>query len=877
MKRVFFLIGALVFSVLFGGIILPLRAADGGSDASVAVLSKPSASARAEAFRLRAAGIESALEGKFSDAIKRFRQVGQVLPEDAAGKRALQLLTAHVVKCRQDEAARLADYKAAVRRMNQCMLAQKHMDNPAHTKQKKKLRKRVQDAISVFGDAPSSKSVELAAPDELAGLKAKAVKAIGKAITGLKKSAAMMKKDKSLYATTFRAAVKQAVDDLNAHRKIWKGVLCKTPKERHDGARKLYMGQEALADSLAEVEAMVVSKPWRFAMTYGRLARILALDSDNVSAKPWYRKLVADIEARGKDAVKCARWNDALSAYIGLKDLCPDNENYKELAKIVTRHVRVLRLYGKGNGSDDDEKESATTKPVEKGEQTWKDLVSRVDKDMIKKVITSLSRYYVSSVDYRKVIRGALMSVRVLVETPQAAEAFTRLGNKTELKKMLDEIDKVLKDVEKRNRVDQLDLNLALNQVLNASERTVKIPVDVLSVEFADGVLNELDRFSSMVWPYEVENFNKNTMGRFFGVGIQISKDPNGPLKVSTPLAGSPAFKAGIKTGDTILAVDPGTGMQTTSELTINACVKMITGKKGTKVVLRIKRRGFGEHFDVAVVRDEIRIHTVEGWRRLSGGGWDYVIDPADKIGYLRIKQFTDTTAGDMVKVLKSLRKAGVRSVMLDLRGNPGGLLRAATAVVNQYVRKGQIVCTRGRGGRLRSEPAMANDTGVYLDGDLVILIDQYSASAAEIVSGAMKELHRAVIVGRRSYGKGSVQNVIPIMPFANRPFMKPRAFLKLTTAYYYVGDNEKIVHRKNGEKDWGVQPNVEIRNTPRKNLRCMTLRRKTEVIHDVPPNELEDDLAEQYNADIQLRTGVLLLKLMQLKNDKRQTVISNR
>ena len=115
--------------------------------------------------------------------------------------------------------------------------------------------------------------------------------------------------------------------------------------------------------------------------------------------------------------------------------------------------------------------------------------------------------------------------------------------------------------------MDALQLRLALGNILSASERTVDIPVDVLSVEFTDGFLNELDRFSSMIWPHDLENFNKHTMGKFFGVGISITKVKDGPLKVVTPLADSPAFEAGVKAGDSIIAVDAGEGMKTTAGL----------------------------------------------------------------------------------------------------------------------------------------------------------------------------------------------------------------------------------------------------------------------------------------------------------------------
>ena len=270
------------------------------------------------------------------------------------------------------------------------------------------------------------------------------------------------------------------------------------------------------------------------------------------------------------------------------------------------------------------------------------------------------------------------------------------------------------------------------------------------------------------------------------------------------------------------------------------------------------------------MVRAKINVHTVAGWRRLSDGGWDFMLDPTAKIGYVRLKQFTDTTTHDLVEALAALRDRGSRAVILDLRANPGGLLREAGSVADQFLTGGRIVSTRGRRGLLHAPPIKADRQGAFTDGDLVVLVSQHSASAAEIVSGALRELGRGLIVGQRTFGKGSVQNVIPIP--------KHEAFLKLTTARYYVGNNEKLVHRENGAAEWGVAPHVPVPVTLRQVRVLLAIRRKTEVIRNVAEDdagrkqamrELNEDLDDQYKADGQLRTGVLLLKLMRLRRDR--------
>jgi len=808
---------------------------DEPSSVAIATRSKPVA--LTEAGRLREAGIERAMGGDFNEALRRFRQAGKVAPDDRKTRGALALLKAYVDERGRDVAARQTDYADAVRRVNQCMLAQKYSEVLKKNKLAEKIRKHLEAAVASHNTIPDSEAVSLANADELIDLQAKADKALGEAIAAVTKAVEVLKDDQTLYAVTFRAATERATGTMVERRALWKSLSGKTPAQRHAAAKTVRDGEDTLVGMLGEIESMVVAKPWRHAIMYGRLARELTADKSKLKTEKWFQDLIADAGERGRKAIEKAEWYDALSAYSGLKGLLPDNVGHKESAKVVQHHVRALRLYGGGD-------EGEVDPDAETGGRTWKDFVAKVDKDMIEKVIT--------------------------LETPQAGKTFEKLKDDTLRKAMLKVIEDEFEAIEKRDRVDQLDLSLAMSNILNASDRSVEIPLEVLAVEFADGFLNELDRFSSMIWPYEVEDFNKQTMGRFYGIGVQITKEPKAPLKVVTPLADSPAMKAGIKTGDSIIAVVMGDETKETAGLTIDACVKMITGKEGTTVTLRIKRSGREDLFDVPVVRAKISVHTVSGWRRQSDGGWDFMLDAEAKIGYVRLKQFTDTTTTDMVAALKGLRARGCNSVILDLRSNPGGLLREAGSVADQFLTSGRIVSTRGRRGILHARPIDAKRPGAFTDGNLVVLISQHSASAAEIVSGALRELGRGLIVGRRTFGKGSVQNVIPIP--------QHKAFLKLTTARYYVGNNEKLVHRENGATEWGVDPHVGVLVTPRQARLLYALQRKTEVIRNVAEDEagkaqadkeLGEDLADQYQADGQLRTGVVLLKLMQLKDTK--------
>jgi carboxyl-terminal processing protease len=207
-------------------------------------------------------------------------------------------------------------------------------------------------------------------------------------------------------------------------------------------------------------------------------------------------------------------------------------------------------------------------------------------------------------------------------------------------------------------------------------------------------------------------------------------------------------------------------------------------------------------------------------------------------------------------RIGRKFKKDGGRSLILDLRFNPGGLLRSAGSVSDEFISSGRIVSTRGI-QQPKATEINATPGGNYTNGDLVVLINEHSASAAEIVSGALKDWRRAVIVGERSYGKGSVQNVIPIP--------RHKAYLKLTTAYYYLPSG-RCLHRRNGDKVWGVDPDVRVLITPRQMRRWLDIRRKTDLLQDGQSGQLDSDLADQYKADVQLNTAVTILKLMRLQ-----------
>ena len=297
-----------------------------------------------------------------------------------------------------------------------------------------------------------------------------------------------------------------------------------------------------------------------------------------------------------------------------------------------------------------------------------------------------------------------------------------------------------------------------------------------------NGMLTELDPNSSFLPPQPLAHLEEETRGSFGGIGVSVGVDKTG-VKVIAPIEDSPAFKAGIHAGDTITAVD-GKKLDGSS---IDEAVKAMRGEKGSTVKVTVERMN-GEKVDVALVRDDIRVTSVKGVRDLGDG-----------IGYLRITQFNEPAAEDFARALAGLEKDRITDLVLDLRDNPGGLLESAVGVAEQVLPRGkEIVTVRGRAGE---KPQQRFDAGPcerrFTDLSIAVLVNGGSASASEIVAGALQAHKRAVLIGERTYGKASVQSVIKLA-------LRPDCAVRLTTGYYYTPDG-KMIHGT------GIAPDVEV------------------------------------------------------------------
>lgn len=305
------------------------------------------------------------------------------------------------------------------------------------------------------------------------------------------------------------------------------------------------------------------------------------------------------------------------------------------------------------------------------------------------------------------------------------------------------------------------------------------------------GMIGALDDpYTTYFSPEDLASFDKQTRGTFSGIGAEITTE-NGHLEIASPLEDSPAFNAGLMAGDVILEIDgkPTDGLSTTE------AVKRITGPEGSTVTLKV-RHATGETVEVAIVRARIQIQTVKGFKRDAEHHWDFMLDDAHKIGYVRMTQFSDPTADALAAAIDDLKAKGFKGLILDLRFNPGGLLDQAIKTSDMFIDEGRIVSTKGRNSPERTWDAQAE--GTVEDFPMVVLVNEFSASASEILSGALKDNDRAVIVGTRSFGKGSVQQVIALQ--------SGKAAVKVTTAHYYLPSGRNL-HRREGADTWGVDP----------------------------------------------------------------------
>lgn len=366
----------------------------------------------------------------------------------------------------------------------------------------------------------------------------------------------------------------------------------------------------------------------------------------------------------------------------------------------------------------------------------------------------------------------------------------------------------------KKSTYEQLDLFGDIFERIRSQYVEEVDPADLIESAI-NGMLTSLDPHSSYLPPRDFDAMQVQTRGEFGGLGIEVTQE-DGYVKVVSPIDGTPADEAGIQAGDFITHVDgdPVLG------LTLNEAVELMRGPIGSEIVITVVREGVDEPFDVSIIRDTIKIAAVKS--RMEG---DVVV--------LRISSFTDQTYPNLEDGLKKhIEEAGglknISGVVIDLRNNPGGLLNQAILVSDAFLEKGEIVSTRGRDPQ-DSERHNATP-GDLVDGKpIVVLINGGSASASEIVSGALQDHRRAIIVGTKSFGKGSVQTIMPL---------QGDGAMRLTTSRYYTPSGRSI-------QALGVSPDIIVDQKPAAEVTEEETKRKQRSEADLRGSLENDSLTE--------------------------------
>ncbi|HEY8503246.1 MAG TPA: S41 family peptidase [Gemmataceae bacterium] len=461
--------------------------------------------------------------------------------------------------------------------------------------------------------------------------------------------------------------------------------------------------------------------------------------------------------------------------------------------------------------------------------------------------VESVARVFIREVNKGEMVADAVRGLFQRLEADLPKEIEARLAKAKELSK--DELLELMADA--REHLGKRE-DLAENKDVDISLRAMMLKLD--------------DPYTSYIDREQVKRIESQLKGQFTGIGIQIRRDlVRDGLLVVTPIKDSPAYKAGLKAGDLITSIIrevdsegqklPEPEVISTRGMKVDEAVKKILGKEGTKVKVEVQREGATDPITFELTRARVEVESVLGWQRKPDDTWDFWVDPQSKIGYIHLTQFARSSYEDMRKAVEAMVKDGLKGLVIDLRFNPGGYLDTAVDICDMFIDDGLIVSIKPRVGLER--PFTGQQEGSLLDFPMVVLINGASASGSEILAACLQDHGRAVVMGERSYGKGSVQNI--------QGFGPTGAEIKLTTATFWrpSGKNLNKASTKGGEEeDWGVRPNkgFELKLSRMERDLLSDRMRDREIIprRDLPKKEKEK---EKEFTDKQLQTALDYLR----------------
>ncbi|MHC5108260.1 MAG: S41 family peptidase [Planctomycetota bacterium] len=545
----------------------------------------------------------------------------------------------------------------------------------------------------------------------------------------------------------------------------------------------------------------------------------VAADQDAFLKTGWLLDLTEKALVKAEELRKEEDWLAAWRIYSDLGILFEREPRYKKLEREAQTHYRLNVLFEKDN--------------------YWGERIEKVRWEDARAALDDIGLHYVKPADFKSMCEVGLEQLLILARSKSAQEAFDGLGDEDNRDEFITRVEAKLNQVREAATVDRRTCIEHFRRVISKiNKQTVQLPEQLIVSELMRGALEPLDDYTTIIWPSDADEFRKQTDGEFVGVGISIVKNRvTDEIEVVTPLEDSPAYRAGIQAGDVITLVD-GDSLEGFS---LNKVVKTITGKRSTMVTLTI-RRGEAE-IEFPLKRERIKIASVKGLKRNEDNPnqWEHWIDKDMGVGYIRLTNFQKNTAEDVENVLSRLEAGGLKALILDLRGNPGGLLDSAWRISTLFLEAGEtVVSTKGR-HRSENQSFYAPGDGPYSDIPVTVLTDENSASASEIVAGAIRDNNGGLVVGARTFGKFSVQNLMSLGA--------SQAKLKITTAHYYLPSGVSL-HKDPQAKEWGVEPNIPVRLVSKEKSNLYRMRRENDLLGPARPTADPDEKADDKKDD---------------------------
>ena len=463
---------------------------------------------------------------------------------------------------------------------------------------------------------------------------------------------------------------------------------------------------------------------------------------------------------KGLEHERQRNWSGAIETYRKAAERWPSRTEFSRRLRLCELHFKLIRRYQ---------------------DVSFRGVLLRLPReqaiDLYTEVLERIQTHYVDPVPLEPLVRHGLDNLEVALRDP----LFLRTNVGTAAPERVAWLRDQLRNM--RGQLAVADRAAAIQVALSAAELSrqgIALPPTSVLLEFTCGACDALDDFTSYLTPDKLEDLYAMIDGNFVGLGIELKSDPQG-LRLVGVIRGGPAWEAGLVTGDRIVKV----AGQVVKGFSLDEAANRLQGAEGTSVDLEVLRRG-GERQAVHLVRRHVDVESITRAK---------IVESAEGIGYVQLTGFQKTSTEELDQAISGLQALGMRTLILDLRGNPGGLLNVAVEIADRFLDEGVIVSTRGRASG-QSQVLKANGRARWRM-PVYLLVDHDSASASEILAGALQDHRRATVIGERTYGKGSVQSIFSLR--------SAPAGLKLTTAKFYSPHNRPY-------SEQGVSPDLPVK-----------------------------------------------------------------